>query len=105
MGSCRNGECKSYAAPGLVVRIVSATGTPVCNAVVTAKDHEYSEALQPFGAAGDAPQCQYFGAYERTGTYTVDASLSARSTSVQNVKVDADACHVHPRALEMRLPA
>jgi hypothetical protein len=105
MGSCRSADCKSYAAPGLVVRIVSASGTPVCDAIVIAKDHDYSEQLQPLAAAGDAPQCQYFGAYERTGTYTVDASLSGGSASVKNVKVGADHCHVHPRTLEMTLSA
>lgn len=87
------------------MRIVSASGTPVCDAVVIAKDHDYSEELQPLDAVGDAPQCQYFGAYERTGTYTVDASLSGRSASVKNLKVSADDCHVRTRTLEMTLPA
>jgi hypothetical protein len=104
MGSCRSAECKSYGAPGLVVRVVGASGKPVCDAVVIAKDHDYSEALQPLGAAGDVP-CQYVGAYERTGTYTVDASLSGRSASVKNVKVSADECHVRTRTLELTLSA
>lgn len=60
--------CAAYAAAGLGVSVLdAATGSPVCDATVTAIDGAYSEQL--FGAA-----CSFSGAYERPGSYVIRAT-------------------------------
>lgn len=91
-----------YAAAGLIVRIVDESGVPVCDAVVMARDHDFSETLRPFRAGGGS-QCQYTGANERAGTYTIDAERGGTSAEAAKVKVGADDCHVHPETVDLTL--
>jgi hypothetical protein len=84
--------CAAYAAPALVVRVTEgAARVPVCNAVVTVRDGDFSEILRAPGPAGD---CDYAGPYERAGTYEVEVVAGARTKTVTGIKVTADACHV-----------
>ena len=92
-----------YSAAGLIVRIVDESGMPVCDAVVMARDHDFSETLRPFRAGGGSTRCQYIGAYERTGTYTIDAERGGTSAEAAKVKVGADDCHVHPETVDLTL--
>jgi hypothetical protein len=95
--------CSDVAEPGLSVTVVdAATGARICDAIVTATDGSHTETLAPFGA-GD--NCQYFGAYERSGTYAVEASSGGRTGSMPNVVVTGGTCHVSTRAVTVTLPA
>jgi len=59
--------CAAYAAAGLGVSVSNATtGSPICDAAVTASEGPYSEQL-----SGNA--CTFSGAYERPGTYVIRA--------------------------------
>ena len=100
--ACGGGDCKEFAAPGLIVRIVDEDATPVCDAGVTARDQGFTEILMPF-AGGVGHPCQYLGAYERTGTYTIDAIAGGRFAGAGNIEVDADSCHVHPVTIELTM--
>ena len=100
----RRAECKTSSDAGLIVRIVDESGMPVCDAVVMARDHDFSETLRPVEAGGGSTQCQYLGAYERTGTYTIDAERGGNSAEAAKVKVGADDCHVHPETVDLNCP-
>lgn len=56
----------------------------ICDATVSATDGNYAETLTPFGDGGT---CQYFGAYDRSGTYAIEASSAGRTALVTNVVV------------------
>ena len=98
--------CSDIAVPGLSVTVVdAASGARICDAIVTATDGSHTETLALFGA-GDG--CQYFGAYERSGTYAVEASSAdggGRTGSMPNVVVTGGTCHVSTRAVTVTLPA
>ena len=87
-------ECQAYAAPGLVVTVRTASSSLICDATVSAIDGNYLEVLQPNG--GDPTQCNYFGAFERKGTYEVRAAVGNSTTTVAGVHVAANECHVIP---------
>ena len=101
---CSRGDCKAYSAAALIVRVVDEVGTPVCDAVVTARDQGFSEVLKSFGSSGEGHPCQYSGVYERTGTYTIEAARGDSSAEAGNVRVGADDCHVHPESVNLTLP-
>jgi hypothetical protein len=74
--------CAAYAVAGLGVSVLdAATGSPVCDATVTAIDGAYSEQLS--GAA-----CSFSGAYERPGSYLIRATRPGfRPSEVRGVRV------------------
>jgi len=74
--------CAAYAAAGLGVSVFdAATGSPICDATVTATDGAYSEQL--FGLA-----CSFSGAYERPGSYVIRATRQGfRPSEVEAVRV------------------
>jgi hypothetical protein len=78
-----------------VVTVLDRSGTEVCNANVTARDDDYSTALQ----GSSVPPCPHFGAWERKGTYTVTVQLGTVTKTISNVRVTADSCHVHTRRM------
>jgi hypothetical protein len=76
---CRS--CANIALDGLNVTVVDgATGSPICDATVTAQDGDHVETLMQGG-------CRYGGAYERPGTYTLTATSGSRSEVVMDVRV------------------
>ncbi len=64
---------------------------PGCAAVTTAMEGEYRETLACTVRGRD---CECFGALERPGTYTVEATLGDLVDSEPNVVVESDECHV-----------
>ena len=89
---CRS--CSGIAFAGLNVTVVDgATGASVCDATVTAQDGDHVETLHTFGS-GEV--CNYGGAVERPGTYTLTATSGSRSKVVMDVRVSEgdDSCHV-----------
>jgi hypothetical protein len=100
---CSGGDCKAYAAAALIVRVVDEVGTPVCDAVVAAKEQGFSEVLRSIGSSDEGQPCQYIGVYERTGTYTIEAARGGSSAEAANVRVGADDCHVHPETVDLTL--
>ena len=77
-----------------------ATGTPICDATVTAVDGAYTETLQVQAFGGD---CTYAGAGERAGNYTITATKSGFMNATQNAVVTADRCHVKGVEVPLRL--
>ncbi len=97
---CSNfGGCDDYASAGLNVFPVDAAGDPVCDAVVTATDGDYSEVL----SQEYRDDCAYVGAWERKGDYVVQVE-AAQGTKTTDVRVGADRCHVKPVVVTVPLP-
>jgi len=74
---------------------LSVTGRTLCGATATVvvRDGAFSSALEP------TSDCLYVGPPERAGTYAVDVSAGAWTTTVSNVKVDETECGVVTRRL------
>jgi hypothetical protein len=80
------GACTDEFRFGLQVSVTDASGAPVCDAMVIARDGTYAETL-------DAELCMYHGAGERGGTYEITATLGTRMAKVTQ-KVGENDCHV-----------
>ena len=95
VSGCHTGSirCTLEARFSLVVTVVDASGKRVCDASVTADDGAFSAALP----AGPGVGCAYFGVSERKGTYAIKVRNGTKTTTLDGVKVSADACHVHTR--------
>lgn len=98
--SCTSKDCKDIALFSLSVSVVTPAGSPVCDAVVTATDHDFVEVLQPFPT--DRP-CRYAGVAERKGTYSIHVAHGSSATSVEGVRVTADDCHVRTAKVTIQL--
>ena len=90
---CSSKTCTTEADAGLVIWVRDArTTAAICDATVEVIDGNYREALAHFPTA-----CDYFGAYERTGTYRVEVQrtgyLPAIVDGVQ-VHMNDGSCHV-----------
>ena len=68
---------------------------------MTAKDGDYSEVLIPYAPNGE--RCSYQGALERKGTYSLTVNAAGRTTTVQDVRIRADECHVIPVSLTVTI--
>jgi hypothetical protein len=108
---CSQTVCTLEARAGLAVGVDDATtGAAVCGAHVVATEGAYAETLREYplsmpeeGDAGIAA-CSYAGAVERAGTYALTVSAPGyRTTTVENVTVSRDACHVIARSVTIRL--
>jgi len=104
--ACGGGACTADARAGLSVSVVdSGTLARVCTATVTVTDGSYSETLgmsvPPPEDGG--PPCFYYGAFERAGTYAVDARAEGRESRVTGIVVTKDDCHVVPREITLKL--
>lgn len=102
--SCGVGlSCTDIFFYGLTVTIKDdATDQTICDATVSAVDGAYSEQLMPqsIGASG----CTYGGAGERAGTYILTAKKSGYQDTVKTDNVvTADACHVKPITVALRM--
>jgi hypothetical protein len=95
--------CNFDAEPALVVSVVDRQmGLVLCTADVTATDGSYSVTLTTLGPLPDAP-CVFSGAYERAGTYTVEARAEGRQSRVTGIEVTRNDCHVVPRKVAIEL--
>jgi hypothetical protein len=94
--------CTAQFVYGLAVTVKdAATGQLVCDAQVSAVSNGYRETLLMFGSPGT---CSYAGAGERAGVYDVSASKAGyATTTMTNIRVDADACHVIPARVTLEL--
>jgi hypothetical protein len=92
--------CTAIAVSSLVVTVRDAgTGEPVCGATVTAVQAGTTYELR---AIADAGTCTYSGPEERPGIFDVQATKSGyETTSLTNVRVTADECHVIPVQLTL----
>jgi hypothetical protein len=94
--------CLAYASAGLGVSVVDASnGAAICDATVTATDGTYSERLLAVGG------CTFTGAYERPGTYVIEASrpgfVPDRVASVRVVMGTGECPHVQEARVTVRL--
>ena len=79
----------------------TATGQRVCDASVVALQGGDRYELD---RTGDPQGCGYAGPYERAGVFEVRATRPGyQAARVENVRVDADECHVIPVALTVDL--
>jgi hypothetical protein len=100
--SCgRSVACTADALFSLRVTVVDATGKQICNASVVATDGSFSAAL-PVSRLGPR-SCIYLGPTERAGMYSIAARSGAKESTVNDVKVTRDSCHVNPRQVTIRL--
>src|SRR5262245_46036000 len=93
--------CPAFALAGLTVAVSNAaTAQPICDATVTARDGDYSEALS-------VNSCTFVGAFERPGTYVVSAARAGfvpkERRSVRVVMGGGDCPHVVPMAVAIAL--
>jgi hypothetical protein len=93
--------CTAEARFSLVVTVVDGTGKRVCNASVKVRDGRFSAVISP--GPGVRGSCVYRGVPERKGTYTVEVRSGAKSKIVDDLRVSADGCHVHPRSVTVVL--
>ena len=101
---CGGTGCLGNAVPGLLVTVLDGPGgAPVCGATVIVTDGTYSETL-PAPLSGNP--CNYSGATERPGVYTLEATFEGRTATTPNVAVGTDECpHVITQNIQMVLPA
>jgi len=91
LGCSQGTSCSAIAVFGLDVTVLRSDGSRVCDGVVTARDGSYAETLQ---VLGDATNCEYDGATERVGTYTIEVAAGAQTKTVSGITVGRDECHV-----------
>jgi hypothetical protein len=89
-------NCTTEARVSLRVNVVDATGAEVCDATVTARDGDFSQVIGP-------SDCTYSGVAEREGTYSIEVRSGRRTKTIDDVRVTADECHVHPRSVTVKL--
>jgi hypothetical protein len=82
--ACREStDCNAVAYPALRIRVQDSGGNPVCDAVVKVTDGDYTQEL----SAIPSEDCFYAGAYERPGTYAIEASRGGTAATVDGVEV------------------
>jgi hypothetical protein len=103
LAGCGGTGCLLNAVAGLHVTILDGPGgAPLCGVTVTATDGAYSAVLAE--SPGGAP-CYYYGASERPGVYTIEATFEGRTATMSNVRVTEGTCHVTPADVSIVLPA
>ncbi len=88
--------CTEIYVYGINVRVFDEADNIVTDALVTITDGDYSETLE-------LQENDYVGAGERPGNYTLEVEKSGYSPHSENVKVQADECHVIPESVEVKL--
>src|SRR5262249_19061536 len=82
---------------GVNVTVSDAGGLQICDATVVVQDGTYTETLR-------SQACGYFGAFERTGNYTLTISAPGHATkTVTGVVVTDGECHVHAQSVNVVL--
>ncbi len=87
--------CTTQYVYGLTIAVQDkATSQPICDATVTLVSGSYTETVKPFVLP---TECRYNGAGERAGVYTITVAKDGFAVAtMNNVRVDKDACHVIP---------
>lgn len=83
--------CGQQIQRGMTIVLRNGEGERVCNATVLATEGAFSEVLRPFGGAAS---CEYYGLFNRAGTYIVSVAHPAYLPFEQTVAVAADNCGV-----------
>jgi hypothetical protein len=99
-------SCAPYIAYGLGVRVANdQTGAVICDAVVTAREGTYVETLTAHAYSGSL--CDYIGAIERAGTYSLHAEHAgfspATASGITVVRSGGDCPHVRSVDVSIRL--
>ena len=96
--------CTTQFVYGLVVTVKdTSTDQTVCDAVVTAISGSYRETLHA-PVIPPSEGCSYMGAGERPGLYDLSAFRDGYAPgTLNNVRVDANACHVVPTRVTLEL--
>ncbi len=106
--TCENDEeidqinCTLEAKAGLNVTVKDLNTNQILNegVIVKATDGMYVELLESFFPT----QTTFFGAWERTGNYTLTVTKVGYETYVSDViNITRDACHVIPKQIEIKL--
>lgn len=94
--------CTAIGVFAIVVTVLDgASNQRICDATVTAVEGSFSQELRGLTAGTD---CAYSGPLERAGVYEVRvAKPGYEPTSMTNVRVTADECHVIPVRLTVTL--
>jgi hypothetical protein len=94
--------CTTQAFAGLQVKVSLQNGNlqNPSGVTVIARDDNYSETLREIGMV----HTDFFGAYERKGTYVVTVSKNGYKTYTSNsIVVKADRCHVSTEQINVVL--
>lgn len=94
--------CTEEAKAGLNVTVKDLNTNQILNdgVIVKATDRMYVELLESFFPT----QTTFFGAWERTGHYTLTVTKVGYETYVSDViTVSRDVCHVIPKQIEVKL--
>lgn len=79
------GGCSAIGMSSLVVTVTDGPGgARICDATVTAHDGTFWSVLM---ASATGPDCTYWAAFERPGTYTIEVVSGTRSKTVDNIQV------------------
>jgi hypothetical protein len=97
--------CTTQFVYGLVVTVKdTSTGQTVCDAAVTAISGSYRETLHAPVLIPRSEGCSYVGAGERPGLYDLSAFRDGYALgTLNNVRVDANECHVVPTRVTLEL--
>jgi hypothetical protein len=92
--------CTDILIYSLTVTVTDGSGTPVCDATVTAREGSFTAVLEKQSLSS----CTYVGPPERAGTYEVIVSRPGRAPATRTVTVSGDRCHVNGEALTVQVP-
>jgi hypothetical protein len=100
LSACEMMGCTLEARTGVAVTVVDEAGAPIADAKVTLRDGDFVETL----GQDDYYDGTYHGAYERAGTYVVDAVAPGFAPRrIEGVRVRDGGCHVETREVEIEL--
>jgi len=90
--------CTTQFVYGLTVAVMDEQDEPVAGAVLTLRDGAYTEQMT------EREPGLYIGAGERPGVYTLTVeALGFASSTVENIVITADLCHVIPVGRQVTL--
>ena len=84
LAACGSVDCESVGHSAFAVRVQDAAGEQVCDATVVAIDGDFSEELSISDSSG---ACVYYGVYERSGTYRIEAARDGATGVIDRVEV------------------
>ena len=99
------GACTLDVAPGIVAEIRDAfDDSPIAEgARGAARDGDFVDSLQPYGAVANGMLISRAGAYERAGDYTVTIEHDGYFAWETRVRVEGDDCHVRTENFSVHL--
>jgi hypothetical protein len=96
-------NCSDIAVPGIAVIVKdAATGVRICDATVQMTDAAGHKQLLP--ATGSAASCEFDGAFDMPGTYSLFIGATGYAADLQNnIVVTNDTCHVRTTIVNSNL--